>query len=93
MIRRIKTKIYCGNSTVTITARVYKSKTGHPDPTNNKTLIEEVVFEAGTFKNVAAGFQEIVLSQDVILDADDYLYLYVDGGAVNVVCQYGIEVF
>ena len=79
LIRRIKTRMYCSNTTISVTARVYKSKDAtSPDPTVDKTLVEEIVFEAGTFKSVAAGFQDIVLSQDIILEADDYLFLYIE---------------
>lgn len=76
LVRKIKGKLYCNNANAIITVSVYKGTTLTAN-TANLTLVETIVYNPGTFSMLPDNFQNIVLTNDLILQANEYLYVFV----------------
>lgn len=74
LVRRIKAKIYASSGSANVTVSVYKGTTKSAT-LGSHTLVEQIIFPAGSFNTISSNYQTVVLSNDLILAANEYLYL------------------
>lgn len=75
LVKRIFTKMYKSNGGV-VNVSVRKGTSFQTDPANS-TLVEAFVFD-GTFNKNENDFQEIVLTNTLTLEANEYLYVFAE---------------
>ena len=73
LVRRIRVKI-AGYEYSYGDFSIYKSTVFSPNPTN-LTLIETIPFAVGQINRNINNFQELVLSQDLILKENEYIFV------------------
>lgn len=74
LVKSVKAKFYA-SSAFSGTMAIYKSTTLNANNTLN-TLVESFPITLGAFNSDENGFQTITLTNDLILEANEYLYFY-----------------
>jgi len=85
LVRRIRVKIK-GYPYSVGNFSVYKSTTFSANQ-SNLTLVETIPYATGSINNDINNFQEIVLSQDLILKENEYLYVYATSSNLNLMIK------